>query len=231
MINYILIALGAIFALTGIILFIKKIGDSASKVKFLGAELETGSSSLVIFIVGAALIVFGATVKKTNEPGKSTIPENPTMISGKSTDSLVSTNDTKNVTTNNTGDTGNTVTPNHPSEADHPFAEFTLAADQQHVMNDLQITLTLPSQIPAATAEGNAKAAKIRIWRNITHPLSDTAALDPSGGGSGVEMQVFILNAITPVSITDVGQFKFYVFNPVMINRHLASVQVKMYRN
>jgi lipopolysaccharide export LptBFGC system permease protein LptF len=225
MINYILIALGAVFAIIGIILFVKKIGDkNASKVKFLGAELETGSSSLVIFIIGAALIVFGARV---NNKDSESIKPNDAITDNSRKDSV-----TRPTTDTTKRDTSiHNTTPVHPVEPDHPFKEFTLAAGQQHVMNDLQITLTLPVQFPLSTTDIHTKTVKIRIWRNISHPLSDTAALDASGGGSGVEMQMFILNAIIPVSITDVGQFKFYVFYPVMINKRVASVQVKMYRN
>jgi|GEM_PF-6023091 len=61
MLTYTLISIGAVFALIGIILFIKGIGEStSSKIKFLALEFESKGSSLIIFLVGAALIVFGA---------------------------------------------------------------------------------------------------------------------------------------------------------------------------
>lgn len=118
-----------------------------------------------------------------------------------------------------------------PPVIDKPFKEFTLTAGEQHVMNDLVITLTMPSQFPGHTSDANIKTVKIRIWRNITQPLSDTAVLDVSGSQPGVENHVFKLNAITPIGITDVGQFKFYVFNPILSGKRIVSVQVKMYRN
>ncbi len=138
---------------------------------------------------------------------------------------------TENNSPSDTATHSSATTPVVLTETDHPFKEFTLTAGQQHVMNDLQITLTLPSQFPVTTTDINIKAVKIRIWRNIIQPLSDTAVLDPSGSQPGVEVHLFTLNAITPVAITNVGQFKFYLYNPVYVGKRVASVQVKMYRN
>lgn len=107
-----------------------------------------------------------------------------------------------------------------------PFKEFTLAAGQQHVMNDLKITLTMPVQ-----RIGPSNTVKIRIWRSIPQPTSDTALLDPSGAPPGVEIQVMKINGITPISITDVGQFKLVLSNPVISKRYISAIQVQMFKN
>jgi hypothetical protein len=110
---------------------------------------------------------------------------------------------------------------------DKPLKEFTLSADQQFVMNDLKITMTMPEQV----IDPQSNIVKFRIWRNIEHPLSDTAVLDPNGAHPGVVMQVVKMDAITPVAITDVGQFKLYVSNAILSGKKIQSVQVKMYKN
>lgn len=110
---------------------------------------------------------------------------------------------------------------------DKPFKEFTLTADQQFVINDLKITLTLPDQI----IDPQSNSVKIRIWRNIEHPLSDTAVLDPISTHPGVVSQLLKVNAITPVSITDVGQYKLYVSSAVLSGQKVQSIEVKMYKN
>ncbi len=63
-----LIVLGCIFAIVGIVLFVKGTGkESPTKNKFFGVELESKNSSLVIFIVGATFIAVAAT-KMKGEP-------------------------------------------------------------------------------------------------------------------------------------------------------------------
>ncbi|CAN5886048.1 hypothetical protein BH11BAC4_BH11BAC4_06650 [soil metagenome] len=109
---------------------------------------------------------------------------------------------------------------------EQPFKEFTLTAGQQHVMNDLRITLTMPVQ-----RIGPGNTVKIRTWRTIARPTSDTAMLDPSGSQPGVEIQVMKINGITPISITDVGQFKFVLSNPVTAGKFISSLQVQMFKN
>jgi len=220
MVTYLLIIIGAVFALIGIILFIKGIGSkSASKVKFLGLEVETRSSSLIIFLVGAALVAFGAT--SNSDAGKE--DKNLTTESEKK-----NINDDQRVVINEPGRVSSDGTLSQPSnENAAPFKEFTLTAGQQQVMNDLQTTFTLENQ--RWNAETNA--VTIRIWRNITQPLSDTAYLDPSGGQPGTVNQLFKIENITPISIPDVGQFKIIVFNPIIANKYVVSAQVKMFRN
>lgn len=109
---------------------------------------------------------------------------------------------------------------------EHPFKEFTLTAGQQHVMNDLRITLTMPVQ-----RIGPGNTVKIRTWRTIARPTSDTALLDPSGSQPGVEIQVMKINGITPISITDVGQFKFVLSNSITSGKFISSIQVQMFKN
>ena len=48
---------GAILALLGIFAFLKKGTQGTSRIRMLGAEFELGGSALVIFVVGAMLIV------------------------------------------------------------------------------------------------------------------------------------------------------------------------------
>ena len=117
---------------------------------------------------------------------------------------------------------------NEPDKAipEQPFKEFTLTAGQQQVMNDLKITLTMPVQ-----RIGPGNTVKIRTWRTIAHPTSDTAMLDPSGSQPGVEIQLMKINGITPISITDVGQFKFVLSNPLAAGKFISSVQVQMFKN
>ena len=56
--KYVLMGFGAILAIIGIILFAKKQGqEGTNKIKLLGAEFELSAPSLVIFIVGVALII------------------------------------------------------------------------------------------------------------------------------------------------------------------------------
>lgn len=113
-----------------------------------------------------------------------------------------------------------------PVASQQPFKEFTFTAGQQHVMNDLKITLTMPVQ-----RIGPGNTVKIRIWKTIERPTSDTAMLDPSGSQPGVEIQMMKINGITPISITDVGQFKFVLSNPVAAGKSISSVQVQMFKN
>jgi len=54
----ILMGFGAIIAVIGIVLFVKKQGqEGTNRIKLLGAEFEFTAPSLVIFIVGVALII------------------------------------------------------------------------------------------------------------------------------------------------------------------------------
>lgn len=223
MVTYILIIIGAVFALIGIFLFMKGIGaKTASKVKFLGLEVETRSSSLIIFLVGAALIAFGATSSNNNSNSTNNDDTNNTIK-----EKAANANDDQHTASSETGSTstGNVSQPSNENAA--PFKEFTLTAGQQQVMNDLKITFTLENQ--RWSAETNA--VTIRIWRNITQPLSDTAYLDPSGGQPGTVNQLFKIDHITPISIPDVGQYKIIVSNPIIANRYVVSAQVKMFRN
>jgi hypothetical protein len=225
MVNYILITLGAIFAVTGIVLLIKRMGEgSVSKIKIpLLGEIQTANSSVIIFIVGASLIFFGASIKKDkpSEPQPATTDK---IIK----DTVVTIPQVENKDTA-TKDTGikKDDTPTPPAEPVQPFKEFTLTAGQQQVLNDLQVTLTLQPGILRHADQ----IIKIRVWRQVTNPLSDTAVLDPSGEQPGVQLLAFRVNTITPVNITDVGQFKFYVSDPVQSNRRIQSVLIKMYKN
>jgi hypothetical protein len=215
MITYILIAIGSLFALIGVILFVKRIGSkTSSKIKFLGLEFESTGSSLIIFLVGAAIIAFGAGIH--NNPGK------PVEV--------VTTNDKKkeentNNKPENQPENNNPQDPINTNAA--PLKEFTLTAGQQQVFNDLKLTFTLNNQLWNETT----KAVTIRIWRQITQPLSDTAYLDPAGGQPGAVNQLFQIDHITPLSIPDVGEYKLIVSNPVINNNGVASVQVKMFNN
>lgn len=216
MVTYVLIIIGAVFALIGIFLFVKGIGSkTASKVKFLGLEVETRSSSLIIFLVGAALIAFGAT-NNNSDSGN--------IESHKSVE-YTTQEDDKILSTSTTTTNQSIAQPSNNNNA--PFKEFTLTSGQQQVLNDLKVTFTLENQ--RWNAETNA--VTIRIWRNISQPLSDTAYLDPSAGQPGVVNQLFRIDNITPVSIPDVGQFKIIVSQPIISNNQVASAQVTMFRN
>lgn len=72
--GYILIFIGLLFALIGILLFYKKKQDQSNqtnKIKMLGLEAQVSNSTLVIFIVGAGLIILGA----------KTVTDNPAIAS------------------------------------------------------------------------------------------------------------------------------------------------------
>ena len=49
--------LGAIFAIIGVILFIRRGVEGPSSIRVAGFEFKLGSSSLVIFIVGVVLLI------------------------------------------------------------------------------------------------------------------------------------------------------------------------------
>ena len=115
---------------------------------------------------------------------------------------------------------------NPPLQNIRPVKEFTLTRDQQQVFNDLDITLTLPDQQLDPT-----NTVRIRLWRNIEQPISDTAFLDPSAPQPGVSYLLFRLNAITPVSIPDGRQFRFILSNAILTGKRVESVEVKMYKN
>jgi hypothetical protein len=67
MLAYTIITIGLVFGIVGIYLFIKRIGDGqTNKIKIIGMEFEITSSALVIFVVGAALIVMGANISSKN---------------------------------------------------------------------------------------------------------------------------------------------------------------------
>lgn len=108
-----------------------------------------------------------------------------------------------------------------------PIKEFTLTRDQQQVFNDLKITMTLPDQ----QINPITNTIRIRLWRMIEQPISDTANLDPSSSQPGVSYLLFRLNAITPVSIPDGRQFRFIFSNALLNGKRVESVEVKMYRN
>jgi hypothetical protein len=56
--KFVFIAIGTCFALAGIILFAKKNDQNKNTIKALGFEFSLSGSSLVIFVIGVALIVF-----------------------------------------------------------------------------------------------------------------------------------------------------------------------------
>lgn len=57
-----IIIIGTVIAITGLILFIRGIGNGeASKLNFFGAEVESKAPSLLIFVVGAAMILYSYT--------------------------------------------------------------------------------------------------------------------------------------------------------------------------
>lgn len=215
MLNYILIALGAAFAITGIILLIKRMGEgTTSKIKIpLIGEIQTANSSVIIFVVGAALIFLGGTIKQENSSQQDDIKNRDTTFIKPIPETI---------------DTAKRDTIKKPvDKPEEPLKEFTLTAGQQQVFNDLQVTFNLQPGI----INLENPVVKIRIWRPVNNPLSDTAALDPSGNAPGVQVAAFKVNAITPIDITDVGQFKFYVTSPVLSGKNILSVLVKMYKN
>jgi len=79
--KFVFIAIGICFALAGIILFAKKDDHSTSTIKVSGFEFSTSGSSLVIFVLGVALIVFPFTdlVHKEKTITQST-PFNPSIL-------------------------------------------------------------------------------------------------------------------------------------------------------
>ena len=86
MIQLIVIALGAVFAVIGIILFAKGVGkDSPTTVKFPGTEFNFSGSALLVFIVGCALIYIATKVPEnaltpnSNSPVNSTSANMPPM--------------------------------------------------------------------------------------------------------------------------------------------------------
>jgi len=69
--KFVFIAIGTCFALAGIILFAKKDDKNRNTIKALGFEFSISGSSLVIFILGFALIVFPFTdLVKSTPPDK-----------------------------------------------------------------------------------------------------------------------------------------------------------------
>ena len=125
-----------------------------------------------------------------------------------------------------TKDSAGDIQSSPPVETIRPVKEFTLTRDQQQVFNDLDITLTLPDQQLDPT-----NTIRIRLWRNIEQPISDTAFLDPTAPQPGVSYLLFRLNAITPVSIPDGRQFRFILSNAILTGKRVESVEVKMYKN
>ena len=64
--HYIVIALGAVFALLGIFLFSRHGAHGENKVKLLGAEFQLSGSALVIFVVGAVMVLAPLITADTN---------------------------------------------------------------------------------------------------------------------------------------------------------------------
>ncbi|MDH5729977.1 MAG: hemopexin repeat-containing protein [Gammaproteobacteria bacterium] len=56
--KYLIIGLGCIFAIVGIILFSKKSGKGQNKIKIMNIEIELSAPSLVVFVIGALMIIF-----------------------------------------------------------------------------------------------------------------------------------------------------------------------------
>ena len=66
MIQIAILALGAIFAVVGIVFFARKGISGKNAIKIFGAEFQLAGSSLVIFVLGCVLIIFAAQLN--NEP-------------------------------------------------------------------------------------------------------------------------------------------------------------------
>ncbi|HMO63139.1 MAG TPA: hypothetical protein PKC39_13190 [Ferruginibacter sp.] len=216
MVAYLLIGIGSLIALAGIIFFIRGTGsETTNKVKFFGFEVESKSTALIILLTGAALIIFGA----KNDVAKNTGTNTAETTTPAATDSATTVKDT-------TAQREKTIPSVHDNA--QPLKAFTLTAGQQQVFNDMRATFTL---LPNQNWNEQTKAVRIRIWREIQQPVSDTAYLDPSGNQPTVVSLLFITDHITPVILPDIGSFQCIVSNPVIIENKISTVSVKLYSN
>lgn len=56
--KYLIMGIGLLFALLGIYMFFRKTAEGTNKIKLLKLEIELSAPSLVIFVIGALLVVF-----------------------------------------------------------------------------------------------------------------------------------------------------------------------------
>jgi len=55
-----MISLGFIFAVVGIVLFVKQYGrNEENEIKFMNTSIKSSNSAIIIFVVGAALMTMG----------------------------------------------------------------------------------------------------------------------------------------------------------------------------
>jgi hypothetical protein len=215
MLFYLTVFIGALIAGTGILLFAKGIGRSGtSTLKIFGAELQTGSSALIIFIAGAALIglavVNGSAGEKEAKPADDKSVQPPENI----------------VVTPPAGAEEEAI-----DEKKYPetvtLVETTLTAGQQQVLNAQGITVTLQEQSYSDTSG----TIRIRIWRRINNPFNDTAVVDAIGTADPGESFYYMrMNQITPVNIPDVGTLLFYPYQPLVEGGRLLAVHLKINR-
>jgi len=58
--HIIMISLGFIFAVVGIVLFVKQYGrNEENEIKFMNTSIKSSNSAIIIFVVGAALMTMG----------------------------------------------------------------------------------------------------------------------------------------------------------------------------